>query len=505
MKNKLSFNGTTDQVQPALKRILAIAFLPVLLLLNGCTKDLVTKDYSEINPSIFPKSAADLEAMVNACYYPLRGAYSGGIFSTSERGVMYLADATTEILHGKYGDQNLASLQNYRPTDEGFTHYYDDFYNKISRMTLTIDLIERSTVSDELKTRSIAQVRCARGLLAYTLFDLYGPIVIAPLELLKNPLVEQPLARLTNDEMVAYIEADLEAAAADLPLPADAEYGRFNKALAKMIDIRLNLHEKNWAKVNQLADDIIAYHTYTLDADYAAMWDLEGAKNSHEVIWAIPCDYLGTSENQWQLMVLPADFAPKGGFGTITSTWWFYDRFEAADQRKKMLITEYTSVDGTTYNRASPGAILDWGPIPLKIAQDAERTTGLTTVDIIMYRYADVLLSKAEALANMGAPTSEAMDLVNVIRARAGLQPKALSDYASLSDFNDLILLERSHEFWCENGQYRADLIRHGKFTSRAIEVTQSTYATPNKVVYPFSLTAITEGKGQFIQNPGYN
>lgn len=487
-----------------MKRYKLILFLPFVLLMNSCTKDLKSVDYSEINPNIFPKSAADLDAMVNAAYYPLRGAWFDGIFSTSERGVMFLSDASTEILHGKYGDQLTASLQNYKSTDVLFTRYYDDFYNKISSMTITIDLIERSTVSDDLKKKAIAHVRCARGLLAYTLFDLYGPLVVAPLDILKNPLKEEPLARLTNEQMVAFIEADLEAAAIDLPLPQNGEYGRFNKALAKMINIRLNLHEKKWAKVKTLCDEIIAYNAYSLDANYAAMWDLEGAKASREVIWAIPCDYAGTSENQWQLMVLPSNYGPLGGWGTISSTWWFYDRFEANDKRKQMLIAQYTGTDGITYNRANPGTILNWGPIPLKINPDANRTTGLSTVDIVMYRYADVLLSKAEAIANAGAPTAEAMELVNVVRRRAGLPDKLLSDYSSLSAFNDLILLERSHEFWCENGQYRADLIRHGKFVSRCQTVTGSTFTGPNKVVYPFSLKAVSEGKGKFIQNPGY-
>lgn len=487
-----------------MKKYISFMLMAFAVWLNSCTKDLVPIDYSEINPNIFPKSASDLEAMVNACYYPLRGAWSDGIFSTSERGVMFLSDATTEILHGKYGDQNIASLQNYQSYSTGFTHFYDDFYNKISRMTLTIDLISQSTVSEDLKKKAIAEVRCARGLLAYTLFDLYGPLVIAPLEVLKNPLQEVALARMDYNEMVDFIEADLEAAAADLPVPQDAEYGRFNKALAKMIDIRLNLHEKKWDKVKSLCDDIIAYNAYSLDNDYAAIWDLEGAKNSKEVIWAIPCDYVGTSENQWQLMVLPSNYMPKGGWGTISSTWWFYDRFEPNDQRKKMLIAQYTGSDGITYNRANPGDILDWGPIPLKINEDADRTTGLTTVDIVMYRYPDVLLSKAEAIANAGAPTEEAMELVNVVRRRAGLEDKKLSDYTSLEAFNDLILLERSHEFWCENGQYRADLIRHGKFVSRCQEVTQSTYTNPNKVLFPFSLQTVSEGKGKFIQNPGY-
>ncbi|MBX3242675.1 MAG: RagB/SusD family nutrient uptake outer membrane protein [Chitinophagaceae bacterium] len=487
-----------------MKKYISVITLALSVWLASCTKDLVPIDYSEINPNIFPKSASDLEAMVNACYYPLRGSWGDGIFSTSERGVMFLSDATTEILYGKYGDQNIASLHNFQPAHPGFTRYYDGFYNKISRMTMTIDLISRSTVGEDLKKKAIAEVRCARGLLAYTLFDLYGPLVIAPLEVLQNPLKEEPLARMGYEEMVKFIEDDLEAAAADLPMPQNAEYGRFNKALAKMINIRLNLHEKKWDKVKQLCDDIIAYQVYALDGNYASIWDLEGAKNSKEVIWAIPCDYAGTSENQWQLMVLPSNYMPKGGWGTISSTWWFYDRFEENDKRKQMLVAEYTGSDGIVYNRSNPGNILDWGPIPLKIHEDADRTTSLTTVDIVMYRYPDVLLSKAEAIANETAPTAEAMELVNIVRRRAGLEDKALADYTSKEAFNDLILLERSHEFWCENGQYRADLIRHGKFVSRCQEVTQSAYTNPNKVLFPFSLQAVSEGKGKFIQNPGY-
>ncbi|MBC7745178.1 MAG: RagB/SusD family nutrient uptake outer membrane protein, partial [Flavobacterium sp.] len=109
-------------------KLFNLFFLSAILLLGSCTKDLISKDYSEINPNIFPKSAADLEAMVNAAYHPLRGSYSDGIFSTSERGVMFLTDATTETIYGPYGDQLLASLHNYRPTDALFTHYYDDYY-----------------------------------------------------------------------------------------------------------------------------------------------------------------------------------------------------------------------------------------------------------------------------------------------------------------------------------------------------------------------------------------
>ena len=479
--------------------------IATLLIVGGCTKDLEPVDYSEINPSIFPKSEADIKAMVMACYYPLRGSWWDGINTTSERGLMFVLDATTEILSGKFDIQQYGHILNLHPTDELAVFFYDWYYNKISRMTLTIDQITRSTVSEELKKEAIAEVRCARGLLAYALFDMYGPIVVAPLEVLNKPMEEKPLARLSHAEMVKFIEDDLIAAANDLPDPDATEYGRFSKGLAKMINIRLMLHEKKWDKVKALCDEIIAMNYYEIQDDYVGMWELNGAQNSKEVIWAIPCNYDGTSENQWQLMVLPSNYAPLGGWATVQSTWFFYDTFEADDIRKTMLITEYTGTDGVVYNRANPGDNIDLGPIPLKIVPDDERTTALSTVDIIQYRYADVILSKAEAIANMAAPDAEAIELVNVIRRRAGLADISLANFSTISAFNDMILTERSHEYWCENGQYRADLIRHGKFISRCIQLTLSPYADDNKVVFPFSLDRVSEGKGLFIQNPGYN
>lgn len=479
--------------------------IATVLFIGGCTKDLVPVDYSEINPSLFPQSEADVQAMVYSCYYPLRGGWWDGINTTSERGLMMVCDGTTEILSGKSKGRQNNHLLNYTPITGSVIFFYDFYYHMISRMTLTIDAISNSKVKEEVKKKAIAEVRCARGLLAYDLFDLYGPIVIAPLEVLKKPLEEKPLARLSNVEMVKFIEDDLITAANDLPDPGATEYGRFSKGLAKMIQIRLYLHEKQWDKVLAACNEIIGYNYYAIDPNYVGMWGLDGARNSPEVIWAIPCDYSGTSENQWQIGAIPSNYPPNGGWAMVQSTWWFYDSFESADIRKTMLIAEYIGTDGILYNRDNPGTNINIGPIPLKMDPDDSRTTELSTVDIIEYRYADVLLSKAEAIANISGPDAEAMELVNIIRRRASLDDKNLFDYSTLSAFNDLILTERSHEFWCENGQYRADLIRHGKFVSRCKELTNSPYANESKVLFPFSLEKISEGKGLFIQNPGYN
>src|SRR5690606_34340598 len=142
-------------------------------------------------------------------------------------------------------------------------------------MTLTIDQIENLNVNEDKKKKAIAEIRCLRGYLSYVLFDLYGPIVVAPIEVLKDPLIEEPLGRLSHDEMISFIEEDLIIAAQNLGHPSEAEYGRVNAGLAKMILIRLYLHEKRWDDVIKVANEIIAFNRYSIDDDYVAMWGLE--------------------------------------------------------------------------------------------------------------------------------------------------------------------------------------------------------------------------------------
>ena len=72
--------------------------------------------------------------------------------------------------------------------------------------------------------------------------------------------------------------------------------------------------------------------------------------------------------------------------------------------------------------------------------------------DIVLYRYADVLLMKAEALVRNGESGDAPF---NAVRRRVGMAEKA----ATL----DNILDERCRELYWENVR-RTDLVRFGKF-----------------------------------------
>jgi len=212
------------------------------------------------------------------------------------------------------------------------------------------------------------------------------------------------------------------------------------------------------------------------------------------------------------MMAMPPDSdSPVKGWGTVQSSWWFYDTFEANDTRKTYLITEYVSSDDNMLvNRANPRATMDLGPIPQKYMMDPSvpGNSGFSKFDIVVYRYPEVLLSLAEAIVMKpsGTVNAEALELMNQVRRRAGLNNKSLSDFTTKESFIDQLLTERSHEFWCESGQYRADLIRFDKLYDRVMMLNSNVapYASKYKYLYPLPLSVIVDGKGQVKQNPGY-
>jgi hypothetical protein len=508
------------------KFIVSIVFIGAM----GSCSDLEPVDYSEINPSNFPVTDSDIQALVMSCYYPLRGSWWDGIFTTSERGVMFINDCTTGILTGDYGPQLRASEMNYYPSTEDITWFYytsntdeysGGFANKVSRCTLVLNDIENSALDDATKTKYEAEVRCARAFLSYLLYDMYGPIIVASIDQLKNPLEESPQPRMTREEMVKFIEDDLLFASENLPMPSKTTYGRFSKGLAKMLLIRLYLHETPYDKgyynkVETLAREMMtSSYGYQLQSDYVKMFAQGGQGSSNkEIIWAIPCSYDGPNQNQWHMMCLPTDFnqgGMTGGWGGVTSTWYFYDSFESADVRKTMLLPQYTNTAGDIVDKETESTPLAKGPIAMKYGYDTgvNGSGGYTNIDITVFRYADVYLSLAEALTmkegSSDADKSEAINLVNVVRNRAKLGNLLLADYNTQDKLLDAILLERYHEFWCENGQFRADLIRYHKLVPLVKKITQSTYAEEYKELYPLPLSVISDGKGVVKQNPGYN
>jgi hypothetical protein len=128
---------------------------------------------------------------------------------------------------------------------------------------------------------------------------------------------------------------------------------------------------------------------------------------------------------------------------------------------------------------------------------------------VILLRYADVLLTYAEAQNEAIGPDASVYNAINLVRSRASMPP--LPTGLSQSDMRDRIRSERRVEFAFE-GQRWLDLKRWGLADQKinAIDTDQSPVKylfQPNNYLWPFPQSEIDYYKahgGDLGQNPGY-
>ena len=82
-----------------------------------------------------------------------------------------------------------------------------------------------------------------------------------------------------------------------------------------------------------------------------------------------------------------------------------------------------------------------------------------TGLDMIVFRYAEILLSKAEAMIEKNTDLSDATDLIDLIRERAGMPKVDRAKYNTQAKLRELLRRERRVEFAFE-GLRRDDIIR---------------------------------------------
>lgn len=116
--------------------------------------------------------------------------------------------------------------------------------------------------------------------------------------------------------------------------------------------------------------------------------------------------------------------------------------FDFRDNQNDPIITKYTGKGGEN----------------IFYKDVANFAQAAVSANIILFRYADVLLLRAEANAKLGRYGEARTDL-NAVRARAGLEPSSKADAALLYE----IFAERSRELFAE-GQRWYDLVRMRAF-----------------------------------------
>jgi hypothetical protein len=468
------------------------------------------EDFNQIYPENFFQNETDVKNASTAMYHLFRIWVwgGGGIYSHGRGGVNIFPEVTTDLMACRWGDGGTwAAFNEHTWTAENTKGVDGNYwkYNWLSKGEQIIKNIQEAPVSDDIKNRYIAQIEGLQGWLAYVLFDLYGGIPIAGPEELENLTEEVYLPRKTNEEMVAYIEGKLNSAAKYLPTSyPSSDWGRITKGAVKALLLKLYMHEKDWAKAEETAREIMKpEYGYELLSNYYDVFSVETEINK-ETILVIPCN-VSDFPSGWTAHVLPTDYDYEipgvAKWGGYRMEWDFYNRYEANDKRLELIVGEYTGTGGEVFNESNPGEMLSLGAVPLKYRPDPGHIGYTQGNDVPVIRYSDVILSLAEAINNNnGGPPAEAYGLIDMVRTRAGLN--GLETGLSKEAFNDAILLERGHELYCE-GHRRTDLIRHGKYIELA-KLKPNNATADHKVLFPIPNGAITESKGAVVQNPGY-
>jgi starch-binding outer membrane protein, SusD/RagB family len=484
------------------------------LILSSCTSNFDPQFYGTLSPSTFPSNASEYELYTLELYKPFysRWGYEGASgyennFFSPEWGHLVMFDGSTDLMPaysnwGGFWEGFTSTNFTFMKTQGRGSHF--EKVRFVTRATKIINDLENATVlTADQKALLIAEANMSRGWIMYYLLHMYGPVpvILDPAKI--GTAAEANLTRPSRADFVSAIESDLRYAADNLPI-TPANYGRFNKGCALTVLMRLYLNEKNFVKSESVGREILLLG-YSLVSDYASLFKESTEKNS-ETIWAVSCvnaSQLGNF-NAWPYYTYPTDYVgnkiPTGWGGTtgvLSADWKFYDSFDVSDKRRALLVAQYIANDGVTLkNRSNMN-----GAVIAKYADDGGMVNSVQGNDIVICRYADVLLMLAESINENSGPTTEAIGYVDEIRMRAGIVGVSTSESASKETFRDMLFVERAHELYFE-GLRKMDLIRMGKVQS-ALTAAGKTVG-PNYNFFPLPDYAVNNSNGQLVQNVGY-
>lgn len=412
------------------------------------------------------------------------------------------------------------------PSDGFFTtRLWDIYYQAIQRANILIERIPEIGLDQTLAENRIAEARFIRAEQYFWLVRLYGDVPLhlkATLEVNDEILSGKSLPRSPMSEVYDVIIEDLKYAEDRLPLTRiAAENGRPTSGAAKAMlgKVYLQMAGKPMEKTEyyQMAADklleVVTDGQYELLSDYAAIFDNTNEFNK-EVVYALPVVADNETRNILAWALTPPGLSSFGGFNEWGFTEAFYNSFDPKDTRRDVtLIYSYTTFDGKeiTFNAPWPegykaprglDAYNDNTGIGFGKFIDEGATSNLAVEnDHILIRYADVLLSLAEAYIGAGKPDL-ALPYINQIRARA------FGEANDLTETNGAALLEllKQERAWELAGEYTEyhDLQRWGD-VKKAMEEGPQVTQTYNKKyeLMPLPTNAL-EFNSNLKQNEGW-
>lgn len=457
----------------------------------------------------------------------LAGVYSGmGFGGNGGNGWRVIHSGTDEFIiparaDGRWYDGGVwLELANHTwtPQNNRILSAWREVFTVIGRANAVLESLENSP--QEGLEGEIAEMRAVRAYAYFYALDLWGNVpIVTEARIDPNNLPETN----TRTEVFNFVVSELQAAVQDLPSINDVNrtsyYGRMTKEAAYAVLAITYLNgevytgQSYWQECIEACNMVINSGAYNLTPDYIDNF-VASNQNSPEFIYAITVDparnaggnnfvLRGTHDSHRFKYNLP--FTPQNGFTTIELA---FDRYEDQDVRKSMFLhgpqvdengDPLPTISGTgqlvliphqniTNSAENEGyRLVKWQPDPSWVGQSGSN-------DVALIRYAEILLTKAEAILRAGGSTTEALDLVNQVRDRSDA---SLLENITLND----ILEERGRELIWE-GARRRDMIRFGTYLTWDWKF-KTTDSPEFRKLFPIPSIELN-ANSNLTQNPGY-
>ncbi|TRZ46429.1 RagB/SusD family nutrient uptake outer membrane protein [Robertkochia solimangrovi] len=494
-----------------------IILLSAVALSSSCT-NLDEELFDKVKDEDFGTTPKEVEALVGGAYSSLRG-FNDGIsisFPTCEY-VFFLNEVVSDEATiptrgqdwydgGRYQD---AQRHEWRADNGMILSAWRYCFTGIAKINSIIYQIDQSGLTEADKKPINAELKAVRAYYYYMLLDMFGNVPII------TDFEDQDLpANSSRQEVYDFVETELTEA---IPyLPSGIVYSKFTQNVAYSILARLYLNSEAFVGVARWQDCINACQKvsgYSLTPDYFANFITEN-QSSPEIILAIPYESdAGTVGNYLSSMtyhylhrftVSATGDYPWCGNG-ICAQPGVFSSFEDVDRRKSaMLAGEQINLATGSVLIMDSGAPLDYTEEIVNFT-DAKQNEGVRLAkyevkagekwerdhDLVIIRYAEILMMQAESYVRMGSPDL-ARPFLDQISERAGTETPELIDLAYIDK-------ELLREF-CFEGRRRTDNIRFGTFFEPWWEKgTTDTY----RGIFPIPQVELDKNTN-LVQNPGY-
>ncbi|MEX2569129.1 MAG: RagB/SusD family nutrient uptake outer membrane protein [Cyclobacteriaceae bacterium] len=491
-------------------RILKIALLINLFICSACSDFLDVEPVSVITTESFWQSEGDAEGALIGMYVNLRNISSSNLY--------YLGEARADVLAlGTVGEGGWSKyyLNRLQPEDAGPS--WQSFYTLVNSANLLIKYVPQiEFASEDRKNTILAEAHAMRAFTYFVMTRTWGdlPLRIEPTES-ENPELTQ-IPRTAQSEIFQLIKEDIDLSLDLFPTDEYAESRMFwsrpaANALKGEVYLWTGKRTDGGSADIQTAlaalEEIEGTNISLLD-NFADVFEYDN-KGNNEILMSVRyAEFESAGNNYFNDMYIIGSAIPSnisqetrevigaiggGSNNIVVPTDYVKSLYSEGDTRKNPTFFEiYTNQENgdqeyyTTIVTKGNGTVIGGSRNFID--------------DIILYRYADVLLMVAEAKNALGEdPSTE----INLVRERAYAEQFEGNEFVSGSqEENDAAILEERLRELAFEGKRWWDLVRFGK----AIEMlpTLQAYDNPEeRLLWPIS-NSVLSLENNVTQNPGY-